>query len=644
MTPRGRPDQQVQDALAYAESIIATLRQPFLVLDKRLCVQTANPAFLHSFQVSREETEGRFLWEVGSGQWDIPALRTLLEEVLPRNSSFQDYAVEHDFPAIGRKTMLLNARRFESADSRSELILLAIEDITERTQAELAVQTSELRYRRLFEAAKDGILILDAASGNIIDANPFMSDLLGFSHAEFLGKALWEIGLFGDKSENETAFRTLQRDGYVRYENLPLKARDGTRAEVEFVSNVYRVDGRLVAQCNIRDISDRVRLEQRMVVQAEELAALDRRKDEFLAMLSHELRNPLAAMMNAVQLLRLQQATENPIQRQSRTILERQLGQLRQLVNDLLEVSRITTGSVRLRQERVSMLGIVEAALETVRPLIEQHRHEVTVSVPPEPVWLLADAARMEQVLVNLLTNAAKYTDAGGRIWLTVRQEGDTCVVRVRDTGVGIAPELLPRIFDLFTQADRLLDRSDGGLGIGLSLVQRLVELHGGTVVATSVVGEGSEFVVRLPVALPSTPETASLDAGGVEPGAGRLKVLIVDDNVDMALSMAMLVKAAGHDARAFHDGPSTLGAALSYRPDAVLLDIGLPGMSGHEVARQLRQQPALTGVVLIALTGYGQDSDRQTSLDAGFDHHLTKPADFRDVRTILGSIVRDPQ
>lgn len=644
MTVRGPAEQQAQDALAYAENIIATLRQPFLVLDGSLRVRTANAAFLKTFHVSKEDTEGRFVYDVGNGQWDIPGLRTLLEEVLPQNHSFQDYSVHHDFPQIGPKLMLLNARRLESAAGRPELILLAIEDITERTRAEAAVQTSEVRYRRLFETAKDGILILDATSGSIIDANPFMSDLLGLSNAEFLGKQLWEIGLFSDKSENEAAFRSLQTDGYVRYDHLPLQTKNGARAEVEFVSNVYQVDHRLVAQCNIRDIGDRTRLERQMVEQAEELASLDRRKDEFLAMLSHELRSPLAPMMNAVQLLRLQQGSENPIQRQSRTIIERQLGQLRQLVNDLLEVSRITTGRVRLRRERMLVRGVVDAVLETVRPQVDLHKHEITVSLPPEPVWILADPARLEQVLVNLLTNAAKYTDDGGRIWLTIQQEGDACVIRVRDTGVGIAPELLPHIFDLFTQADRLQDRSEGGLGIGLSLVQRLVELHGGTVAATSMVGQGSEFVVRLPVAAPATLEPEPPEAGPVESANGRLRVMVVDDNVDMALSMAMLVKAAGHEVRTFHDGPSMLEAALAYRPDAVLLDIGLPGMNGHEVARRIRQQPDLEGVVLVALTGYGQESDRQTSLDAGFDHHLTKPADFKDVHRILAAISQAAQ
>ena len=268
-------------------------------------------------------------------------------------------------------------------------------------------------------------------------------------------------------------------NGYIRYEHLPLETNRGLRVEVEVVANAYREDHHKVIQCNIRDITERSRLEKQMQEQAAALADLHRRKDEFLAMLSHELRNPLAPITNAVQLLRLQK-NEDKLQHQACTIIERQVGQLTRLVDDLLEVSRITTGKIHLQQERVALNGIVERAVETTRPLMDQRRHELTVSLSPQPIWLYADAARLEQVVVNLLTNAAKYTADGGHISLAVQQEGDEAVLRVRDTGVGIAPELLPHIFDLFTQAERSLDRSQGGLGIGLCLVQRLVEMHGG--------------------------------------------------------------------------------------------------------------------------------------------------------------------
>ena len=640
---RRRAEQEMQDALAYANNIIATLREPFLVLDKSLRIQTANAAFFETFLVSKEETEGRLLFDVGNRQWDIPRLRELLEEVLIQNHSFSGFDVEHDFPTIGRKSMLLNARRFASVDSRPELILLAIEDVTDRRLARASLRDSEARYRRLFETAKDGILILDADSGKILDSNPFMTELLGYLKTEFLDKELWEIGLFRDKSENEAAFRHLQSEGFVRYEHLPLQTRGGRTAEVEFVSNVYHVDHQHVAQCNIRDIGERTRLEEQTRAQAAELLDLHRRKDEFLAMLSHELRNPLAPILNAVQLLRHQQHEENPTQRQARTIIERQLGLLKRLVDDLLEVSRIMTGRVQLRLERVSMNGIAAAAVESVSPLIGRRGHQLSIALPPEPIWLLADAARLEQIVVNLLSNAAKYTDEGGRIWFSVRQEDGECVVSVRDTGVGIAPEVLPRIFDPFMQAERSMDRSQGGLGVGLTLAQRLTELHGGRIEAQSTLGKGSEFVVRLPAAAPHVSNAPSADEEP-KPAGTPLRVLVVDDSVDTAASFAMLLRDSGHDVWTAHDGPAAIQAALAHRPEVVFLDIGLPGLNGYEVANRMRQQAGLQNAVLVAVTGYGQESDRQTSREAGFRHHLVKPTGFAEVQKILEEVGADPK
>jgi PAS domain S-box-containing protein len=504
---------------------------------------------------------------------------------------------------------------------------------------------SEVRYRRLFETAKDGILILDADTGKVLDANPFMTTLLGYSHDEFLGKELWEIGLFRDIHESQAAYRELQAKGYVRYEDLPLESRSRHKVEVEFVSNVYDEDHHQVVQCNIRDITERSRLQRLTQQQAAALADLDRRKDEFLAMLSHELRNPLAPILNAALLLQLHNnrnrlhGVEDPVLQQSATIIERQVGQLARIVDDLLEVSRITTGRIQLHQERISVGVVVENAVATVRSLVDQRKHELTVSLPTQAIWVYADAARLEQVIVNLLTNAAKYTDQGGHIWLTVQQEGEEAVLRVRDTGVGIAPETLPRIFDLFTQAERSLDRSQGGLGIGLALVHRLVEMHGGTVAASSSLGQGSEFVVRLPVVSPPESQPTLPPTEKAQPTGPSLRVLVVDDNVDTVTTLALLVNESGHDVRTAYDGSSVLEAALDYRPNVVLLDIGLPGLNGFEVAKKLRQQPALQSAVLVAMTGYGREGDRQRSQEAGFDYHLVKPGDFGKVLKILATV-----
>jgi PAS domain S-box-containing protein len=636
-------------ALAYAENIIATLREPFVVLDKSLRVRTANAAFYQDFHVSKEETEGRLVFDLGNGQWDIPQLRTLLPQVLSNRNPIENFDVAHAFPTLGPRNMVLNARRFPPESDEPELVLLAIEDVTERRRAENAMKDSEVRYRRLFQMAKDGILILDADTGKVIDANPFMTALLGYSHAEFLNKELWEIGLFHDIEESRSAYRELRDKGYVRYENLPLESRGGRKVEVEFVSNVYAENHHQVVQCNVRDITERRRLQRLTEEQAATLADLDRRKDEFLAMLSHELRNPLAPILNAALLLRLHSnrnrlhGIEDPVLHQSAMIIERQVGQLTRIVDDLLEVSRITTGRIQLHQERIALSVVVENALATVRSLIDQRKHEFTVSLAPQALWVHADAARLEQVVVNLLTNAAKYTDPGGHIWVTVQPEGEQAVLRVRDTGVGIAPETLPRIFDLFTQAERSLDRSPGGLGIGLALVQRLVDMHGGTVEALSTLGQGSEFVVRLPMVPPPQPQRALPLTEGIQPTGPSVRVLVVDDNVDTVTTLAMLVQESGHQVRTAFDGAAVLEAALDYRPQLVLLDIGLPGLNGFEVAKQLRQQPTLKNLVLVAMTGYGQDSDRQRSREAGFDHHLVKPGDFGKVLQILATVAELP-
>jgi PAS domain S-box-containing protein len=367
--------------------------------------------------------------------------------------------------------------------------MLTIQDVTKGHYAERALRSSELRYRRLFESAKDGILILDARTLAIIDANKFIIDLLGYPYHDLIGRELWEIGFFEDKTASQETYAELQQAGYVRYECLPLRTRNSQRAEVEFISNVYMVGDQAIAQCNIRDVSARKQMEQALKAQAKSLSELHKQKDEFLAMLSHELRNPLAPITNAVRVLH-SRISEDPVMQRSCIIIERQLMQLSRLVDDLVEVSRITSGRVQLRSERITIREVVDHALETTRPLLDQRKHKVTVSLVDTPIWLQADPSRLEQVIVNLLANSAKYTDEEGCIELSVELEGHTCVLQLRDSGIGIQAELLPHIFDLFTQAERSLARSRGGLGIGLALVHRIVTLHSGTVEVRSVEGQ----------------------------------------------------------------------------------------------------------------------------------------------------------
>jgi signal transduction histidine kinase/DNA-binding response OmpR family regulator len=359
-----------------------------------------------------------------------------------------------------------------------------------------------------------------------------------------------------------------------------------------------------------------------------ELQDADRQKNEFLAMLAHELRNPLAPIRNAVQVLQAENSTARQ-QQWSKEVIARQVDQMVRMVDDLLDVSRITRGKIALRTSPVDVASVVADAVETSRPLIDSRHHELIVSIPPEPLPAEGDATRLAQVVANLLNNAAKYTDEGGRIWLSVERDAEEIVVRVRDTGQGVPPEMLSRIFEPFTQVDRSIDRSQGGLGIGLTLARRLIELHGGRISAhSSGPGSGSEFIVRLPaLASPvQTPQPANGWHRESDRSPTTLRTLIIDDNVDGAESLAVLLQALGLDVRTAYDGPTGLAAAANFKPDAVLLDIGLPRMDGYEVARQFRLGTEGDRLLLIALSGYGQEDDRRRSEQAGFDHHLVKP------------------
>jgi signal transduction histidine kinase/integral membrane sensor domain MASE1 len=371
-----------------------------------------------------------------------------------------------------------------------------------------------------------------------------------------------------------------------------------------------------------------------------ELRRTSEAKDQFLALLGHELRNPLAPIRNALEVLRTRR-NEPAVAARMHEMMERQTAHMVRLVDDLLDVSRITRGKIGLRKERVELGAAVERTVDAMRPLLDERGHRLRVSLPPEPIAADADPTRLEQVLTNLLSNAVKFTPGGGTIEVSVGREGSEAVIRVRDDGIGIRPEMLGGIFEPFAQADRLPERVPEGLGIGLTLARSLVEMHGGTVTATSEgPGRGSEFVVRLPC-LPAVKEPAPPALVPTTRAATRRRrVLVVDDNLDSAESLAVLLQMAGHEVQLAHDGPSALALAREYRPEIVLLDIGLPaGMDGYEVAQRMRPDAGPAGVVLVALTGYGQDEDRRRAAQAGFDHHLVKPVDVGHLTQLLGTL-----
>jgi two-component system CheB/CheR fusion protein len=509
---RNRELKRVHDlatqARDYADALVETIAQPLLVLDAELRVERANQAFYDAFNTAPDRTLHTALYALGSGQWDVPALRALLEEVLPRRTRVRDYELTADFPQLGSRTMRLNAARVAWPDH--SMILLTIDDVTERRRAVARLQTA------------------------------------------------------------------------------------------------------------------------------------DRQKDEFLAMLAHELRNPLAAMGNAVAVWK--HAGSDPTQKlQALETMERQLHNQVHMIDDLLDVSRITRGKVTLRLERVDLVQTVRQVHETLREQIAEHGHEVTLALPSHALFVEGDAARLEKVISNLHGNAIKYTPPHGHIEVELKRQAGDAVLSIADSGIGMSEQFLTEIFGIFVQAERSADRSIGGLGIGLAVVRRLIELHGGTVQAESAgLTHGSRFTVRLPArrrgdegpaeaVVPPSPAVAQRSRSG----ASR-RVLVIDDNADAANSIATLLELDGHDVHVANDGPAALTQARASRPDVVLLDIGLPGMDGFEVCRALRALPGAASMLIIALSGYGQRADVDKAQRAGFDRHFTKPPDLEQILSFV--------
>ena len=863
----------------YAQSIVGNVRGPLVVLDDMLRVKSASPAFYAHFKVVAAQTEGRLIYDLGNRQWNIPALRTLLEEVLPQEHEVVDYEVCHTFESIGPRVMLLNARRLAQAPDSEALIILSIEDVTERQQSERALREQS----RLLDLTSDAIMVRNA-EGLIVYWNAGAEKLFGWTREEALGKSShdllktecpvlidqitealhrdghwtgefvqtkrdgeritvlvrksldrdsegntdsvlvtltdiserlraeaalrrselrfrtavttvsnliwtnnaegkmegeqpgWEnftgqtqeeyqgygwskavhpedaqptidawdqavaekrtfifehrvrradgewrlcsvraapvlgedgailewVGVHNDITEQKRSEETLRRSeerhralitasSDVVYqmnadwsEVAPLDGRDlvassavpnrdwleenifpedqpqilaaideavRTKSLFKMEHRVRRPNGgegwtvsRAVPLCDAHgeivewfgtasDVTERHLAGEALAAHAAELARADRSKDEFLAMLAHELRNPLAPLRNASEILRSTDVSADE-RTHAQNILDRQIENMSRMIDDLLDVSRITEGKIELRKKAVSLESILTAATSLARSGCAAHSQDLALTLPAEPVWLNADATRLEQVFGNLLTNACKYSGVGSHIVIRAERMNGEVSVSVCDDGAGISPELLPHIFDLFVQASRTLDRAHGGLGIGLTLVQRLVNLHGGSIEAYSDgLGHGAEFIVRLPILAEAPPAPAPTPRPAQETPR---RILIVDDNTDSARSLAILQSRRGHETRTAFTGPDALTAAAEFLPEVVLLDIGLPGMDGFEVARNIRTMPALKGALLIAMSGYGRDEDRAEAKLAGFDEYMVKPVELTQLREWL--------
>jgi PAS domain S-box-containing protein len=542
-----------------------------------------------------------------------------------------DYLVKPLVPVVLRAKVAEFIDLYEKTEQSRRQLERALAEENAR------LRESEERFKALANHAPVGIFESNAA-GDCRFVNARWCELAGLSPDEAKGRG-WVNALHPE-----------DRDRVAQGWYTPATTGRALTSEYRFRTpqgKVTWLSGRAMALLDpngeirgyigtVTDITEQKEAAEQLQQRAERLVEADRRKDEFLAMLAHELRNPLSPIRNAAQVLHQIGPADANVQ-SATEMIQRQVKHLSRLVDDLLDVSRITRGKITLRKEPVELAAVVAQAVEASRPLMEARRHELRVHLPAEAVRVEADTTRLAQVVANLLTNAAKYTPEGGHIQLTVEAGPGEAVIRVRDNGMGMSAELLPHVFDLFTQGDRSLARSEGGLGIGLTLVKSLVEMHGGTVEAHSEgPGKGSEFVVRLPPLPAGALKTAEEEKGRHAPSPCR--VLVVDDNKDAAESLALLVQVAGHEVRTAHDGPTALEVAKTFRPEVVFLDIGLPRMDGYEVARQLRRQPGLEKVVLAAVTGYGQEEDRRRTHEAGIDEHLVKPVDPTELEKVFAA------
>mgnify|MGYP000308054540 CR=1 FL=1 len=651
-----RTEQELKQERDLAEATIRSARDPMIVLESNLRVKSASEAFYKMFLTTPGQTEGRLLFDLGSGEWNIPRLRSLLEQILPTESVFNDFEIEDDFPVIGHRVLMLNSRRLRT-DGKSDLILLSMTDHTERAIARSVTKRSEIRYRRLFEAAPDGILILDPVTRKITDANPFMTQLLSCSYEELLGKELWEIGLLKDETASQAVFHELRSKGFIRYEDLPLETKAGDRREVEFISNLYDEEGQRVIQCSIRDITERKHADAALQSAIGDLrnaqAATERAskaKDDFLATLSHELRTPLTPVLMTAEALRDDERLPADA-REQLGMIERNIALEARLIDDLLDLTRIAHGKLKVRAQPCDAHELILLAIDIVREEARAHEISLERDLSATPSMVMVDPPRFQQVIWNLLNNAVKFSTKGGRIFVrtvAIRSpEGAPWIrIEVADSGIGIEQERLQQIFIPFDQGGLNGDHRFGGIGLGLAIARTLVELHGGRITAESAgPTRGSTFIVELP-GLPDFPVAATPALNGASargshaptpaPTAAAIKplrLLLVEDHVNTLQTLTRLLERDGHHVTASTTLAEAVGAAEALSFDLVISDLGLPDGTGLELMQTLRDRHGLRG---IALSGYGTEQDLQRSQAAGFQSHLTKPVSFAELRRAI--------
>ena len=606
-------------------------------------IRDANDAFLSTSGYTREEILGRTPIELGL--WVDPVQRD--EGIRNLKAGRPVRGQECRFRVKGgQEIMTVLSADIVQFDGEA-CILSALTDITDRTHAEVALRESERRFMVAFHANPLPMSITSLADHRHLEVNEAALRHSGYSREEMLGRRKTDLGFWVTPEQRERMLALLQSEGRVRDFEVGFRTRAGEERRLLVNSEVITFGGEPAVLSVSLDITERIEHEIRVregqeaaEAQARALRAEARAKDEFLAMLGHELRNPLGTLSNAVAVL--ERLARDETMRHVVAIIGRQTAHLAHLVDDLLDVARAASGKIELALRPVELRALAGRCVDALAQAGRTARHEVRCE--GDPVHVNADPARLEQVVNNLLDNALKYTPPGGRITVSIERVDEVALLRVRDTGQGIRTDLLARVFDLFVQEPQSLDRSRGGLGLGLALVKRLVELHDGSVAAWSAgPGQGSEFTVRLPAAAVAE---APAEAGGAtaRQTLPPRRVLVVEDSADARQSLRMLLELAGHQVETSEDGPAALAKVDAFRPQVALIDLGLPGMDGYEVARQLRSRPQTKAIRLVAVTGYGQADDRRRALAAGFDQHVTKPVDASMLDDLLGRPTLEPE
>jgi two-component system, chemotaxis family, CheB/CheR fusion protein len=632
-----RSEEAIAANRDYAEGILSSTRYPLVVLNADMTVHTANAAFYRSLKLRPAETEGRSFCELSNGEWDFPELRQRLESILPKNDAFNDFEFTRDFARIGRRTMLLNARVLRTAEAGApERILLAIDDITDSKGLE-SVRRSEGRYRRLFEAAKDGILIVDAHTQTITDANPAICELLGKTREELLGRQICEIGLLADKATVEKALDQLDEKGVFRGNDLQISTSISEPRHVELIGNLYVEEKSKVLQFNIRDVTDRVENARQLASARDAAESANRAKDKFLAALSHELRTPLTPVLIVASTMERSPNLPTDLQR-AFAMIRKNIKLEARLIDDLLDITGIAQGKLRFQFRNLDLHPLIQESIEALRADIDKKEIQITLDLSAPEHHVLGDPVRLQQIFGNLLGNAMKFTPRLGQITVRSLNAGRNLHLEVADTGMGITEGELPRIFDEFVQGDEATSARFGGVGLGLFTADFLVRGHSGRIWAESAGRDkGATFHVELPLSTTPAPIPAA-PAPSIPLAA--LRLLLVEDHHSTRKTLAQLLTQHGHTVSEAESIAQARTLAKANKFDIVICDLGLPDGLGYDLMPELRGQFSLRG---IALSGYGMENDIQQSLEAGFSAHLTKPVELAALEEAIQRAVTAP-